>query len=324
MIDFDADVCAIEAEFTVEGRELVAVVDPERGSPEPVGRKMLAIGKHSGISNEDYHKSRGESSSNIKPMRKSGERYQAERAGLIPRHETDAMRLGSAVHKLVLERLSFGAEYIVSRKFGRGAAEKEAKAEFYALHPGAVIITTDEYEKAKAMADKLLRYPEVEELDIFTDGEPEISCFYTDTETKILCKYRPDWENSWAMFDVKSCVDSSEDAFARTIIKFGYHISAAHYLVGQWILAGRPLDDEGEPVYKPFFFLCVESEFPYECAVYQLGARTLDLGLWERAKAMKSIKSGRESGEWPLLNNGEGRVIEAPNFAFYERDKADV
>lgn len=316
--DFEDDFNKVEETFNENTQPSTPALqkESEAGSAAPKG-KLFSVGLYEGISNEDYHRSRGESSSNLKPACKSMELYHETRSGRVPFNESPAMRLGSLIHKLTLERLDFQSEYIVAEKFNNTNQGREDKQAFHDANPGKVVISPAEYETASAMADKLLAYPEVVELGIFESGIPERSGYYTDPDTGILCKYRPDWENDFAMFDVKSCKDASEKGFASSMIDFKYPLSAAHYLTGDKVLNNRE-------EFKPFFFLCVESKYPYECAVYQIDEMALDLGLWQRGKALKNIKECRESGEWPLLNDGIGRTIKLPNFAYYEMEKANI
>jgi PDDEXK-like domain of unknown function (DUF3799) len=284
--------------------------------------RSFPIGFHEGISNADYHEAEGESSSNLKPMLRSSALYREARSGQIPRVESPAMRLGSAVHKLTLERLGFGLEYVVSRKFGRSAKDQAEKAELHAAHPSMIIIDNEVYDQARCMADSLQAYPEVMALEVFKDGKPEVSGFYTDPATGMLCKYRPDWATDWALFDVKSTQDASSGFFARQMAKFKYPLSAAHYLEGDKELNGS--SQYGVNGYKQFIFLCVEPEYPYECAVYQLGEQSLELGQWQRKRALAAIKAGRDSGEWPKLNGGIGQILDVPQYELYEMQKEKV
>jgi hypothetical protein len=272
--------------------------------------KTQKLGLFRGVPNALYHSGPGESSSSIKPALKSLNLYNETKSGRVPFNETPAMRLGTATHKLILEAYDFASEIAISKKFGTGKAAKAEKAEFYAEHEGKTIITADDYENCKYMRDSLLNLSEVRE--IFETGEAEVSGYYVDRDrysagSNMLCKFRPDWENSWCIADVKSTIDASEQAFSRTIHALHYNVSAAHYLEGSRILTGQEHDQ--------FLFLCVEPNPPYEAAVYKLGPESLEAGLMQRRYALDAIKRGRETKEWPLLNNGVARVIEMPSYA---------
>lgn len=268
-------------------------------------RPTHELGLFDGISNDDYHRLPGLSSSNIKPALKSMNLYNETRCGRVPFHETDPMRLGTTVHALVLEPDDFKNQVAVSKKFGTNKAAKEEKAEFYANNEGMTIINADDYDTARYMADSLTSLSEVSE--IMATGKPEQSGFYIDRETNMLCKYRADWENEWCIADVKTCRDASGVKFGRTIDDLNYHVSGAHYLDGSRILTGQ--------THNQFIFMCVESSPPYEAAVYVLGDESLEAGMLLRRNALDSIKRCREADEWPLLNNGIAETIEIPGYA---------
>lgn len=268
------------------------------------------LGLIEGISNSDYHRSPGISSTSLKPALKSLNLYNETMCGRVPFEETEAMRLGTATHSLVLEAYDFGNQIAVSRKFGRSKDEQLAKAEFYAENKDKTIIDTEQYEKCRRMRDSLLNLEDVQ--NIFATGRPEVSGYYIDRDkygggTNMLCKLRPDWEADWVIADVKTTRDVSKEAFSRTINDLNYHVSAAHYLEGSRIIGGQ--------THNLFAFLCVEPTPPYEAAVYDLGPESLERGMKLRRYALNAIKLGRETKEWPLINDGVAQTIEVPGYA---------
>ena len=88
--DFEAEIGEIEKTFVQ--------ADPEQ-APEPE-RYKVELGLHEGISNDEYHSGPGISSSSLKYAAKAMELYQAHKQGIVSFEETEAMRLGTAVHKL--------------------------------------------------------------------------------------------------------------------------------------------------------------------------------------------------------------------------------
>lgn len=325
--DFEADIALAENNFP-KSEKL-----PEAEEAEPESN----LGLFPDISNEVYHAGRGISSSELKYAVKAMALYQAYKNGVVSFAESEAMRLGTAVHKMVLEAYDFGNEIVIGPKFGATKIEKEAKKAFYEENKGMTIITADQYEKCRGMTDSLLSLPEVDK--IFQSGDPELSGYYIDNGgdetfidgsyrgTNMLCKYRPDWRNNWCLPDVKTTTDISKQAFMRTIHKFGYHISAAHYLEGDRILAGqknRTADHAGidwhdlpDDIYKKqSVFLAVESNPPYLATMYILDPESLQLGKEIRRIALNEIKKARDTNEYPLYNNGFSQSIGVPQFAF--------
>jgi len=305
--DFDDDVGEFEKTLT-HGDSDAAEAEAEA----PENGYTQELGLFEGISNDEYHKSQGLSSTSIKPAIKSLNLFNEVMSGRVPRKQTRQMFLGGAVHALTLEAYDFGNQVAVSKKFGTKNVDKEEKAEFYAANEGKIVINTEDYERCRYMRDSLLNLEEVR--DIFKTGKPEVSGYYIDKGEKgrnngtgMLCRYRPDWENSWCMPDIKSTVDASKEAFRKTIEKFNYHVSAAHYLEGSRILTGQ--------THNWFPLLCVEPEPPFEAAVYLLGPKSLAMGMQLRRQALDAINASRKADEWALLNDGIAEEIEIPDWS---------
>lgn len=302
--DFDKEISELETTFPPK-----AEIEPP---PKP--EHLRELGFFQGISNEDYHDGPGISSSELKYCLKAMALYQAYKTGVVSFEETEAMRLGTAVHKMVLEAFDFGNEIAVSKKFGRSARDIEAKAEFYAANKGKTIITADQYEKCVRMTDSLLALDEMQM--ILKKGQPEMSGYYIDkgeeysAGTGMLCKYRPDWTHPKLLLDVKTTRDISAPAFSKQIHNLNYHVSAAHYLAGHKEATGKALET--------FVFACVEPEPPYLACMYRLNKESLDLGVEQRRVALNGIKHGRETDEYPLYNDGVSQEIGLPGYAFYE------
>jgi exodeoxyribonuclease VIII len=306
--DFGADVDIAE--------KIIPPLPPSTFKPMKEGG-LMPLGLHDGMSNDDYHKGKGISSTSIKHAIRAMKLYRAYQTGEIKFHATPAMNLGTAVHKLTLEEEDFYSEIIISPEFGRSKADQVKKIEFEErTAKGKTIITKEQFEKCQFMRDAIMALPETQ--DIFSTGKAEQSGYYIDRKTGQLCKYRPDWRTDWALFDIKTTRDggSHPDKFSRSINDLGYHISAAHYLAGD--TATMKTD------HNQFIFLCVESEPPYLAATYRLTERSIELGMLKRRQALDMIKHCREVNEWPTYNGGICQDIEVPAYAMYELDKANI
>lgn len=321
--NFETEINSLEQKFNEDDRSeknaaaILLQAETDGDKEHKTKRPSHELGLFEGISNQDYQTSAGISSTTVKYADKAMVLYHQVMQGNVPFKESEAMRLGTAVHKLTLEALDFSKEIAVSKKFGRKKADQEEKAEFYAEHQGMTIIDSDQYEKCRRMRDSLMSLPDV--AIIFESGKPERSGYYIDKGrdgTGMLCKYRPDWRTDWCLFDIKSTTDISSGKFSRTVNDFGYHISAAHYLDGDKITTGT---DHGQ-----FIFGCVESEPPFLAITYTLGAKSLEFGRWARRNALNGIKHGRDTGEWPLYNHGITTDIEVPSYAMYDFEKAKI
>ena len=274
---------------------------------------LMQLGLHDGISNANYHAGKGISSSSLKDVLRCPAYYDACRKGIVPRNETDAMALGTAVHKLVLEPEDFENEIVVSPIFS-GKGSVAARKEFKSENKGKTIINQEQMIHCQNMRDSIMSLPE--SLAIFNKGKAEQSGYYIDKETGMLCKYRPDWRTDWALFDIKTTRDASPESFNRTITQLGYHISAAHYLAGD--------KETSKTDHEQFIFICVEPEPPYLAVPYVLGTKSLELGYFKRRQALNLIKFCRDNNEWPTYNAGICQEIEVPNYALYELEHSKI
>ena len=239
-------------------------------------------------SNEDYHQDPAISSSHVKLIRESPHLYYSKY--LDPKapkqRSTQAMLQGTIVHSAVLEPESFHQEYLVlsaNRTTKIGKAEiKEAEAS------GRMAITTSEYDLAMAMADAVRAHPAA--ADLLSQGEAESSWWWTDPETDLRCKVRPDWLNKSGQYliDLKTCQDATPRGFARAALSLGYHLQQQHYL-------------QAFPDCK-FYFIAAEKTYPYQVGVYELDedARLRGQELWQ--KLMTKLAKCRATGIWPGLS----------------------
>lgn len=269
----------------------------------------IESGFHAGIDNDDYHATPEISSSNIKTALKSMGKYKAQLDGESVFKTTPAMELGTLVHALVLEPHTFADQFAVSEKFdGRTNAGKAGKAAFLLANEGKIIVNVDQMEIAQAMAKAVMQHEEVKLLFAVEGIVFEHSGFCYDPETELRVKYRPDIRTDHFIADLKTCADASKEEFARSISKFGYHVSAAHYLKCDRDLFGT--------THGQFIFICVESTFPYEVAVYTLKSTAIDHGYDQCSKALNMIKDAQTTGNYPQLNDGLACEIDIPAWSY--------
>lgn len=281
------------------------------------------LGLFAGISNEDYHASPGESSSSVKQAVKALRLYKAYKDGEITFEETESTLFGTAVHSLVLEPELFEKQYAISPSGVRRPTSAQLTAkkpavktleliafweDFDEENYGKIIVDEKTYDNARRVRDAIYTHPEAKEL--FFAGESELSGYYLDQDfergegTNMLCRYRPDYRADDYILDVKTTLDASKEAFMRTIAKYGYHISAAHYLAGDTAIK--------KTTHNQFGLIAAEKAPPYMVAVYWFSEKDLELGRWLRRRALDAIKISRETGEWPGYNNDQAVKTELP------------
>jgi len=255
-------------------------------------------GIYSGIENEEYHKGPGLSSSDLKLLARSPLHYKTAKE--TPHKETDAMRLGTAVHCAVLEPERFNQEYVAAPD-GIDRRTKAGKAQWAELETtGKIVLSSEDAQTVQGIADSLKRHSTASKL--FTGGVAEQSCYwnqtvyYADTSAEILCKCRPDYikdiAGGYVIVDLKTTLDAREKPFrGRAYWDLGYHLSAAHYFTGLTAIRGTPP--------QAFIFLAVEKEPPYAVNVFQSGRDFLEEGWAEAEVLYKVFAACMASGKWP-------------------------
>ena len=172
------------------------------------------------------------------------------------------MRIGSAFHALTLEPDLFENEYIYKPDF-LNARSKEGK-EWKATQEeaGKTVLNGDDRKQLEGMAQAIADCAPAKKL-LDASGKAEQSFLWTDKETGLGCKCRPDYllVDGGTIVDVKTTVDASYRGFLKSISNFRYHVQAGWYLHGLEQATGiRP---------ERFIFIAVEKTAPFGVGVYQ-------------------------------------------------------
>jgi len=251
------------------------------------------------MSNDDYRQSYGLSHSEAKLLRMKTPHHlhmiRSSAGRFPPRKPTPQMLLGTATHCAVLEPLSFERRYCADLEVSKNSnAYKEFAQECanFNLTP----ISTEDRERAFMMRDSLLRNPQIADaLDGL--GRSEVSAWWSDPETGVVCKCRPDrvretrGGSGALLIDLKTTSDASPYAFSKSIATFGYHTQCDWYVDGY--ARAAKIDVDG------MLFIVVESEFPYACAAYTLDDVALEQAKRENARVRRVFKACSTSGIWP-------------------------
>lgn len=282
--------------------------------PEPAARPSMKPGWYRDLPNAAYHASAGVSSSQLKKL--------LDRTPAHLRHgpaleQTESMRLGTAVHTLVLEPQKFEREIVVLPELNlRKKADRQERDALLESSDGRTLVSAAQFERAQAMAFAVHDHPTASALIEDVIAESSIYWHATDDETgaRQLQKVRPDaiCRGHNVLLDIKTCADASYTGFVRTVEKYAYHLSAAMYLEG--VNQCKPLLAEaGHFAYDKFVFICVENTEPYLVAVYELSPKYLAIGKHLYRRAAKKYGEAR-------LNDFPGypddvRILEPPAWA---------
>jgi len=242
------------------------------------------------LSNEDYHSGPGLSSSAIKSILRSPLHYNWEYVLGNRRQATAAMNLGSLVHTLILEPDKFDDDYAVVDVTTRNT--KKYKDAVKAMPEKTIVLSHELYaatEMTKSLGDN-------QKAMALIDGASREVSMYWDEDGR-LCKCRPDaWrEDILICSDLKTTADASPREFERSVIKFGYHISAAWYSRGIHALTGRYPDN--------WAWIVVESKAPYAVMIYAADEALLEKGDSLCQEALFTLSECEQSGQWPAYSD---------------------
>lgn len=269
----------------------------------PDGRE-IRIGLNDGIPSDVYHRLPGVSQSQLKVMRDKSPahlRWQMDH----PMPSTAAQQLGAAIHDCVLLPEAFAAGYVRGVPGdGRTKAVKEAREAQALAHPGATVLTPDDYDTCIAVRDAIARHPKARQL---LTGDAEQSALWRDPATGVLCRGRFDLlgKRSRSVIDLKTTRSAARDDFARSIWTYALHVQAAHYLNGAAAL-GLP--------YDRFALVAVEKEPPWGVALYELAYPAIEDGKAELEVLMASYAWCLEHDEWPGYSSNV-EMIDIPRYA---------
>lgn len=224
----------------------------------------------------------------------------------VEREESNAMKLGTAVHCAVLEPDEFTARFVRGPDDRRGNRWKEALE--LAADDGKDLLTSGDYDAALQIRDTVVvGNPLIRKLT-GVGTVREVSAFARDSETGLPCRARLDaYAPALAMgVDLKITTNATPDKWFRRVLDFGYHVQEPHY-TDIWRRAGGEID--------AFVFLVIEDKPPFAHAIYELAPPDVAEGEAIRRAALLKWAECERTGEWPGYPPGVQQLA-LPKWAF--------
>ncbi len=239
--------------------------------------------------------------------------------------EKDHFRIGRAAHLLLLEPQKFKELYVIEpvhtgmTKAGKPTTSsnsievQEAKAKWRASQsPGAVIVTQEELDNLVGMMEAVLEHPVAS--GMLKEGKPECTLQWTDEETGVMCKGRPDYivndkENNLHLIDFKTARDIRPGIFADDAYRLRYYVQLAFYHDGLVRALGR------QP--QSITIIAVEKKAPFEAVVYPLEDAWFEKGQIAYRHALRLYRKCRDTGKWPAFQQN-AQLLSMPRKAEYE------
>ena len=294
-----------------------------------------ALGRHEGVPMPDYHASPHLGSSAFGALSQSPAAFRWQQDHPQPSNRTKALRLGSAAHTAILEPDAFESTYSLDPEpSDEWLAEKIAKIEakggdvataakgwrntdhyrgerWKVEGKGKEIITQDEWDKAQRIRDNLWNVPSEARDVVSMMTASEVSYAVTDPVTGLGLQCRFDLEAEWSRIfaDVKTARDASAWAFGKQAYDLGYYRSHAFYRYVHKLWCGE--DDISE-----YLYLVIETEPPFETAVFRLDEPAMQLGADSVNHLLGVLAECNRTGEWPGRSNTV-QPLSLPTYAYF-------
>ena len=221
------------------------------------------------------------------------------------REDTDALKLGRAIHTAVLQPELFNEEFLCLPEIDRRTTKgKEAYQQLLLENPGKTLLKAEEFEKAMQIATSVRCNKAA--IRLLKDARCEVTSTWTDSDTDVDCKARIDAHNQdyGMIVDLKTTTDASPSGFPRKLWAYGYHRQAA------WYLEAMQANKEAA---QHFVFIAVEKDPPYPVGVYRLDDEAIRLSRAENKALLRRFAECKRTDYWPEYTTGI-ETISLPQF----------
>jgi exodeoxyribonuclease VIII len=199
--------------------------------------------------------------------------------------KASALLFGSLVHCLLLEPHEFDKAYYVTDV--RKDARTKAYQEELERAAGRECISSADLDRARECADA--GRAQLAALGAMT---PELSYFYEGSRgflgLKVKARFDAWLDDEMAILDIKTSNKlPTYDTVVRTVLTLNYDVQAAWYMDIHKCVTGR--------MPRAFYFLFVQSEFPYGAALYKMDKEFIDFGRGKYRKHLAELRNALRS-----------------------------
>lgn len=225
----------------------------------------------------------------------------------------DHFDFGNVVHLMVFEPDNIASKVFVFDENARPEPEKTFgskmnrawKKEQYEANKDKAIVTVHDFDLAKKVVNGIHKNRFASEL--IMDAKSEFEKTFEWEFNGVKCKSKLDIFNPAYNADIKTCVDAGPRQFIRDAWYYDYYRQAAMYNYGS-----------SKNHLKDFFFIAVEKEPPYGCAVYKCTRDLLEYGFNEYEELVDRFRTCKARNVWPgyeILSLSESFDLDIPNYA---------
>lgn len=233
--------------------------------------------------------------------------------------ETDSTKLGTAIHKAILEPDAFDKTYIVTPTKGKGLKQWRLDAK----EAGYVSISQLQMDIARTARDNAHAHHRAGRLLAGIKREHVEQTFFFqcparagDEIVPVMGKMRADLCRD----DIEIWVDIKS---TRKVEPYGWSGESAHYdydLTKAWYEKGIDLAGQSGHVgtITDYFFLVVENQFPVRVELYHMGNATTTCGQDRLSHALGRWAECVAADDWPSERSGDVRPYDHPDYYFTE------
>lgn len=269
-------------------------------------------GIYTDITIDDYHANETHiSATQVKYAKKSLRLMDWYRRGLIKQEDKPAFGFGNAFELALLDKNEFAQRVAImpDSKWVEGAMAvkdysnprnssfyQSAKEEWAANNKGKYVILDkgekESWEAIQHMLDSVYQDSVIQKL--IENTEYQLSIFWTDPETGLKLKTRPDIckRKKNVIVNVKTVNDGSPESFARECAKWDYPIQAAIEMQG-CLKSGlmEKIDN--------YFWLVLEKEPPYNATIYEFAEKDIEMFTDRVQYYFTKIRQAQKQNLWP-------------------------
>ena len=252
----------------------------------------------------DYYEIDALSNSSLSVLKRSPQEfYERFVSGKQKGEETDAMRLGSAVHMLALEPEKFDSEYVVldgpvnprtQAAYGRDTKAFSEWLENAKADESRKIMIRDDFDQSLKIAQAFHSHEIIEGLMTVDGKEFEKTLLLTyqyddGSSEKVKCKPDCIIPAESIIIDLKTSSDPRPEEFQWSALRYGYYRQAAIYLDACEVFYGKEFR---------FLFGVVNSKAPHECGVFELTLADIQRGREEYHELIEEYSRRKLSNNW--------------------------
>jgi len=292
-------------------------------------------GIYDNISIEDYHANQTHvSATTLKYAKTSLKHFDWYRRGCLPREEKSQFAFGNAFELALLS----GTEYLEKvaifpdkeliekalnenkdLKVPRNSTVyKDGAKEFYEKNKGKYIIQDTGNESFDVVEEMLSScYQDKAIQALIKNTEYQLSLFWTDPETGVKLKTRPDIckRKKNVIVNLKTTLDGSPEAFSKEMNKWDYPLQACVEITG--CLRSGLMEQVDS-----YFWLVVEKVPPYNATIYEFSEQDIGSVMDGFHYLLSKLSKAEKENKWPGYTqeaSNEFGILEARIPLWYKR-----